>query len=291
MRKELEFSYGEWNVFGFSRWQPSSEQDTCGLPGSVISSNVGRIAMIGYLDFDRTPDRWLMGFLPLEQAERIIRDKSGVTYWWIILSVASIDIRHDLRALELRYEHTKHPTLPNVYSISYANLRHLLEWAEGANQTLGSKELYAEIERLQLVGLQRASKVGSNAYEKHLEDKERKVLSLEDEIKFLRRELETAQCEIANLQSKLNPKDTKGYVYLLKMVNGDYWKIGRTAKPQKRMDKFDVKLPFPVECEHLIETLDMYALESELHSRYADKRAGGEWFALSQVDIDYIKSL
>lgn len=87
------------------------------------------------------------------------------------------------------------------------------------------------------------------------------------------------------------PKALRGYVYLLKMVNGEYYKIGRTKNYQNRLETFGVKLPFPVEYEYILQAKDMYQLERELHQRFADKRVGGEWFALSQADIDYIKSL
>lgn len=77
-----------------------------------------------------------------------------------------------------------------------------------------------------------------------------------------------------------------GYVYILKQVNGEYYKIGRTSKPDDRLHTFNVKLPFTVEYEHLIQTDDMYALESELHAKYADKRVNGsEFFRLTTQDI------
>lgn len=105
--------------------------------------------------------------------------------------------------------------------------------------------------------------------------------------------LVTVPAEVAPLSEIVEPKPKvlRGYVYLLKMVNGDYYKIGRTKNYQNRLETFGVKLPFSVEYEYIIQTKDMYALESELHQRFAAKRVNGEWFALSQVDIDYIKSL
>lgn len=81
-----------------------------------------------------------------------------------------------------------------------------------------------------------------------------------------------------------------GFVYLLQSPTSAY-KIGRTADPDDRMATFSVKLPFEVEYEHLIETSNMYQLESELHARFADRRVNGEWFDLTNEDVAYIKSL
>lgn len=81
-----------------------------------------------------------------------------------------------------------------------------------------------------------------------------------------------------------------GYVYLIQSPSGAY-KIGRSKNPENRLKTFGVKLPFEVEYIAIIRTSDMYALESDLHIRYSDKRVNGEWFALAPADVDYIKSL
>lgn len=81
-----------------------------------------------------------------------------------------------------------------------------------------------------------------------------------------------------------------GYVYLVKADNG-YYKIGRTVDPSDRIRTFGIKLPFRVEYEHVIKTDDMVGLERGLHEQFADKRADGEWFALSDEDVRYIKLL
>lgn len=80
----------------------------------------------------------------------------------------------------------------------------------------------------------------------------------------------------------------RGRVYLLRAENGLH-KIGRTANPSDRLKTFSVKLPFQVQFEHLIETNDMYALESKLHKLFAEKNIAGEWFELSPEDVLYIK--
>lgn len=87
-------------------------------------------------------------------------------------------------------------------------------------------------------------------------------------------------------------RNRKGFVYLLAAFHDkQLYKIGRATNPNNRLRTFNVKLPFPVAYECIIETGDMYRLERELHRLFDDKRLDGEWFRLSQSDVQYIKSL
>lgn len=82
-----------------------------------------------------------------------------------------------------------------------------------------------------------------------------------------------------------------GYVYLTQSPSG-FYKIGRTSKPNDRIRTFKVKLPIEIEYIHLIETQNMFKLESELHRMFSHKRVGDtEFFRLDAKDIEYIKSL
>lgn len=85
-------------------------------------------------------------------------------------------------------------------------------------------------------------------------------------------------------------RKSDGYVYLLMSPTGHY-KIGHTREPKVRMKTFEIKLPFEVEFAHLIPTPDRFKLEKELHQKFADRRVNGEWFALTDADVLYIKSL
>lgn len=82
-----------------------------------------------------------------------------------------------------------------------------------------------------------------------------------------------------------------GYVYVLKQIGGDYYKIGRTSNPDNRRETFNVKLPFMVEYEIVIKTDDMYLLERQLHSRFNAKWIDGEWFQLDANDLEAIRSI
>lgn len=81
-----------------------------------------------------------------------------------------------------------------------------------------------------------------------------------------------------------------GYVYVVKSPTGAY-KIGKSKDPDNRLRTFSVKLPFEVEYVCVIPTDDMNGLERDLHSRFSDKRENGEWFNLTDTDIQYIKAL
>lgn len=79
-----------------------------------------------------------------------------------------------------------------------------------------------------------------------------------------------------------------GFIYVIK---GDrYCKIGQAVDVPTRIEQFSPALPFPVEIIHTFATDDMNAAENELHERFADKRTGGEWFALSEEDIQWLKT-
>ena len=89
---------------------------------------------------------------------------------------------------------------------------------------------------------------------------------------------------------KIERKIKPGYVYLLQSPTGTY-KIGKTTNPENRLRTFGVKLPFEVEYICLIKTKNPKETESELHNKFSDKRMGGEFFKLSNEDIEYVKSL
>lgn len=107
---------------------------------------------------------------------------------------------------------------------------------------------------------------------------------------------EFANTLVSNKAPTLTPIDKpqrqrkSGFVYLLKSETGHY-KIGRTVDPKNRAKTFGIQLPFKVEFECLIKTEDSLQLERELHQRFYVKRINGEWFDLTEIDVEYIKGL
>lgn len=76
---------------------------------------------------------------------------------------------------------------------------------------------------------------------------------------------------------------TPGYVYLFSTADGLH-KVGKSANPLKRLTDFKQK-DDSTKIRLVIQTLNHTKLESRLHERFADRRQGGEWFKLSELDI------
>lgn len=83
---------------------------------------------------------------------------------------------------------------------------------------------------------------------------------------------------------------SRGHVYVIKGERGAY-KIGKTNNLDNRLKLFHVKLPFDIHLIHAIPSGDIDLLEKELHQKYDAQRINGEWFELSDEDIEEIKKL
>lgn len=82
---------------------------------------------------------------------------------------------------------------------------------------------------------------------------------------------------------------TKGYIYLLN--GGGYFKIGRTTDPDRRTRDLRIQLPFRASVVHTIRADDMELAELYFHTVFQRERANGEWFSLSDKQVDWFKSL
>ena len=80
-----------------------------------------------------------------------------------------------------------------------------------------------------------------------------------------------------------------GYVYIL--AGGGFHKIGKTINPEDRIRWFETKLPFPVKLTHLIPCQNYGLAEKALHRKFAPRREHGEWFKLSESDLETIKQI
>lgn len=78
-----------------------------------------------------------------------------------------------------------------------------------------------------------------------------------------------------------------GYVYILNA--GPYYKIGASQDVTRRIKQLSTVPPFDLELIHTIQTDDMYGLEETLHEQFAGKRKNGEWFELTDQDVEIIK--
>lgn len=80
-------------------------------------------------------------------------------------------------------------------------------------------------------------------------------------------------------------KDRPGYVYLA--MQGDLCKIGMSQNPQKRIDGLKSEYP-GIALLHYFPCKDVYATETHLHTIYTHRHEFGEFFSLSDQEVERI---
>lgn len=81
-------------------------------------------------------------------------------------------------------------------------------------------------------------------------------------------------------------------VYVIRCQN--LHKIGKTRNLRKRLSSLQVATPFDITVDiwlHRGSERLATSLEEKLHRKFSAKRVGGEWFELSEGDLQYIQKL
>ena len=76
----------------------------------------------------------------------------------------------------------------------------------------------------------------------------------------------------------------EGYVYIIKQ--GEYYKIGKTTNPTSRKKTYITENPNEVEYIDAVKCSDYSVAEVAAHDMFKDKNHRGEWFKLSQDDVE-----
>lgn len=83
-------------------------------------------------------------------------------------------------------------------------------------------------------------------------------------------------------------KTPEGYVYLLRIVDSNKYKIGVSLNPQRRLRDIASYLPFELQLLSIHYLKNPYQIEQLLIDRYKDKLIKNEWF---EFDIDTAKNI
>lgn len=92
---------------------------------------------------------------------------------------------------------------------------------------------------------------------------------------------------IDTFPSKNKRAKKTGYVYFLKY--GEDTKIGRAINVKTRIKELTKSMPRRFTLIHTIKTNDYAQCEKNFHDKYKEKRGVGEWFSLSDQDLEDIK--
>ena len=90
-----------------------------------------------------------------------------------------------------------------------------------------------------------------------------------------------------SLEHRLESFRVKGFVYLLR--SDKHYKLGGTNAAGRRLRELAIQLPQKPNTMHVIDTNDPEGIEQYWHTRFAARREGGEWFALTADDVKAFK--
>ncbi|GAE35602.1 GIY-YIG nuclease family protein [Halalkalibacter akibai] len=81
-----------------------------------------------------------------------------------------------------------------------------------------------------------------------------------------------------------------GFVYFVRESGNNRVKIGKAKNPEQRIKSdFGTIMPYEFSVEHLIQTRNYHKTENLFHRYFDQKRYKGEWFDLSEEEIEWVK--
>ena len=87
------------------------------------------------------------------------------------------------------------------------------------------------------------------------------------------------------------PVDDTEYVYLIRMGQTKYYKIGKSNDPQGRLASLQTASPYKLKLLHVFTADNASAAEETLHHKFHNVRQNGEWFTLTDNQRDKILSI
>lgn len=100
------------------------------------------------------------------------------------------------------------------------------------------------------------------------------------------------RCDDCTRDFPSESSNKSGFVYIFGSVSEGYYKIGYGDRPVSRLRAYERgKLPFSVEMIHTIPVDDKVMAEAELHRLFRENRSNGEWFKLSDEEVNKITNL
>ena len=79
-----------------------------------------------------------------------------------------------------------------------------------------------------------------------------------------------------------------GYIYFIKLKDTEYYKIGYSGNPQRRIYDIASSNPHEIIVLEIKSSLFAYELEQELHLIMQEKSVRGEWYRFDELDVKMI---
>jgi hypothetical protein len=94
-----------------------------------------------------------------------------------------------------------------------------------------------------------------------------------------------------SIGATMNEDNGTGYVYLIKPVGHNVYKIGCTTNLEKRKLQQEKKLKTPLEYVHFVKSNHYQSAEQAAHIMFSNSHLSGEWFILTDEDVEKFKSI